>query len=281
MNARLTGEVLALAIDPRKSKTIYAGMWRRGFGSMDGGRHWRVVNAGLTDEKVNALVIHPQAPKTVYAGTGVLSADAAGGVFKSTDGGRSWRAVNRVSGATRSPPSSSASRTQRPSTRARPPSASSRARIGDGGEPRTQLWSPRKYRRSRSTPGSQRRSMRACGSAASSRAMTGAGAGEQQGGPNQVYGLAIDPQRPATLAQVPAGSSRARTRPLATFGVYAECLGARDRSADADNSTHAGGVFKSTDGGCRWRRSGLWRTGQGGQRDRPAEAGDRTCGYRH
>ena len=72
--------MLALAIDPRKSKTIYAGMWRRGvFKSTDGGRHWRVVNAGLTDEKVNALAIHPQAPKTVYAGTGVLSADAAGG----------------------------------------------------------------------------------------------------------------------------------------------------------------------------------------------------------
>jgi photosystem II stability/assembly factor-like uncharacterized protein len=45
---------------------------------------WPLINAGLTNTDVNALVVDPITPQTIYAGTN------GGGVFKTTNGGGNW-----------------------------------------------------------------------------------------------------------------------------------------------------------------------------------------------
>jgi photosystem II stability/assembly factor-like uncharacterized protein len=83
------GEVLALAIDPVHSGTLYAGTQGGGvFKSTNAGGSWAPINAGLPSATVRALAIDPSMPATLYAGT------EGSGVFKSVDGGLSWRAVN-------------------------------------------------------------------------------------------------------------------------------------------------------------------------------------------
>ena len=53
-----SGHILALAIDPATSTTLYAGTWGSGvFKSTNGGENWGPVNTGLTDAWINALVI--------------------------------------------------------------------------------------------------------------------------------------------------------------------------------------------------------------------------------
>jgi photosystem II stability/assembly factor-like uncharacterized protein len=77
-----------LTLDPRASKTLYAGDGINGgvFKSTDGGATWRT--AGLKGQGVNALAIVSDG-RVVYAGTGRP-------VFKSTDAGASWVKVGRV-----------------------------------------------------------------------------------------------------------------------------------------------------------------------------------------
>jgi small ligand-binding sensory domain FIST len=82
------GIVSALVVAARSPSTVYASTLGAGvFKSVDGGRSWRAVNAGLTTTRVDTLALDPQTPATVYSGTGR-------GVFKSTNGGRSWHAAN-------------------------------------------------------------------------------------------------------------------------------------------------------------------------------------------
>src|SRR3989442_9066919 len=90
LNAGLAGIVRALAVDPQRSNTVYAGISSGGvFKSIDGGERWHSVNAGLTglDFGAGAIAIDPKTPTISYAST-------IGGVFKSTDGGTSWRRPN-------------------------------------------------------------------------------------------------------------------------------------------------------------------------------------------
>ncbi len=93
INHALTkGAVQALALHPRDSNTIYAGISSGGvFKSTDGGGGWRPINAGFRglDLYPVALAIDPVAPTNVYAATD------GGGILKSTDGGRNWRPTNR------------------------------------------------------------------------------------------------------------------------------------------------------------------------------------------
>ena len=80
--------ILALVVDPRSPKTVYAATLGRGVSkSTDGGRSWQALHAGLPAARVDALAIDPRATATVYAATGL-------GVFKSGDGGHRWRAMN-------------------------------------------------------------------------------------------------------------------------------------------------------------------------------------------
>ena len=88
------GDVLALAINPTTSSTLYAGTADGGvFKSTDSGATWFAVNAGLTNPiahvnpVVRALVVDPTTPTTLYAGT-------YDGVFKSTDSAGTWVQAN-------------------------------------------------------------------------------------------------------------------------------------------------------------------------------------------
>jgi photosystem II stability/assembly factor-like uncharacterized protein len=85
------GCVSAMEIDPRTTGTVYAGSWYSGgvYKSTDGGRSWNAASSGLASSSdfgpsVTALTIDPQTG-TLFAG--------ANGIFKSTDGAH-WIAVN-------------------------------------------------------------------------------------------------------------------------------------------------------------------------------------------
>ncbi len=83
--------IRALAIDPARPETIYAGIEVGGvWKSTDGGERWHDVNYGLTglDLVPLALAIDLNAPATVYTGT------SGGGIFKSIDRGGIWRPIN-------------------------------------------------------------------------------------------------------------------------------------------------------------------------------------------
>jgi hypothetical protein len=98
--------VIAIAIDPGTSTTIYVGTMAFGpapglpppsgavFKSADAGATWSKGSTGLTSTRgvtppVNALAIDPASPTHVYAGT------AGAGVFQSTDGAATWTPINR------------------------------------------------------------------------------------------------------------------------------------------------------------------------------------------
>lgn len=81
--------ILALAIDPSNTATIYAGLsGSPDFGvykSTDGGFSWNGPLLLFGRYSINALVIDPHMPNTVYAGT-----EFGPGIFKTTDGGTTW-----------------------------------------------------------------------------------------------------------------------------------------------------------------------------------------------
>lgn len=89
----LPPNIVSLAVDPRRPRTIYAasefsdvqipGLFR----STDGGATWNVRGAGLPDGSVAAVAVSPTTPGLLYAGTA--------GVYRSTDGGASWTATGR------------------------------------------------------------------------------------------------------------------------------------------------------------------------------------------
>ncbi|MBN1567289.1 MAG: hypothetical protein JXA73_05555 [Acidobacteria bacterium] len=79
--------IIALAIDPVDSSTIYAGTFEALFKSTDAGDSWDTVNHGIASVSFRTIAIDPKFPQTLYVGTD-------GGIFKSTDGGNTWRPIN-------------------------------------------------------------------------------------------------------------------------------------------------------------------------------------------
>ena len=91
--------VYALAIDPQKPMTLYAGFagtWgvhgapggRGVFKSTDGATTWHALDTDLANSIVTALVVDTLTPSTIYMGTEVT------GIFKSSEGGDRWHAIN-------------------------------------------------------------------------------------------------------------------------------------------------------------------------------------------
>src|SRR5438445_3845521 len=69
-NGPYGGVIHALAIDPTKSSTVYAGGFGGGvFKSSNGGASWSAVSIGQIDPYVVALAVDPTNSSTVFAGT--------------------------------------------------------------------------------------------------------------------------------------------------------------------------------------------------------------------
>ncbi len=80
-------DVTALAVDPVRPETVYAGTVLDGvFKTIDGGTTWRPVNAGLTNPVIFALAVHPTSSGVLYAATNDT-------VFRTSDGGETWGAA--------------------------------------------------------------------------------------------------------------------------------------------------------------------------------------------
>ena len=89
----------ALAIDPRNSRTLYAGveLWlgcpscpSAGlFQSTDGAGSWQALRLDLGNGYVSALAIDPQNLGTVYAAT--TAYNGGGTLWKSADAGVTWQ----------------------------------------------------------------------------------------------------------------------------------------------------------------------------------------------
>ena len=102
---------IALAFDPKNSRTIYATLWaaRQGpwensgwqgpgsglFKSTDGGSTWKQLTKGLPTFEQGlgriGIAVAPSDPKRLYAN---VDAPQLGGVYRSDDAGESWQRVN-------------------------------------------------------------------------------------------------------------------------------------------------------------------------------------------
>lgn len=75
----------AAAFDPIRPHVLYMGGDVAGvYKTEDDGRHWRMINNGLSHYAVYSLAVATKDPNVVYAGT-------TGGLCKSADGGEHWR----------------------------------------------------------------------------------------------------------------------------------------------------------------------------------------------
>jgi len=80
----------SLAMDPRDSKTIYAGTWYRPFKSTDGGNSWRLINKGMIDDSdVFAITVNKKNPD-------YLVASACSGIYESYNAGESWAKIQGI-----------------------------------------------------------------------------------------------------------------------------------------------------------------------------------------
>jgi beta-lactamase regulating signal transducer with metallopeptidase domain/photosystem II stability/assembly factor-like uncharacterized protein len=78
------GYYFCCAFHPTKPGVIYMGGDVAGaYKSEDHGKHWRMINRGLTDYGVYSLAVDKKHPDTVYAGT-------LGGICRSADAGEHW-----------------------------------------------------------------------------------------------------------------------------------------------------------------------------------------------
>jgi photosystem II stability/assembly factor-like uncharacterized protein len=91
------GGILALALDPKDPKNIYAASSEFGdlYKSTDGGVSWELDFAS-TFPTIVTIVIDPITPSTIYVGTSGLVIIPSQrrifkGIYKSTDGGGSWK----------------------------------------------------------------------------------------------------------------------------------------------------------------------------------------------
>jgi photosystem II stability/assembly factor-like uncharacterized protein len=87
-----SNRVRRLVIDPAKPDTLYMAAWRGGYKSIDGGETWTPFGGTFPQgEEIASLTMHPSSPETLFAGT-------KKGLFRTTDGAQSW---TRISGLPR------------------------------------------------------------------------------------------------------------------------------------------------------------------------------------
>jgi photosystem II stability/assembly factor-like uncharacterized protein len=254
--------VNALALDPQNPATLYAGTGAGVLKSTDSGRTWEVSTAGMTGVRVDdlaaptrdsayaissqgllrraggrwlhasaglptlnlsALAVDPQRPEAIYVATETEA------LFRTTDGGKSWRRLQ-------SPPNSD---TAYISALAVDPQDGNNLYVGTG-EEGDYVGSPPGVFKSTDGGNTWR-------------------AGGLEG---PVWGLKIDPERPATLYAVsPTGFHKSTDGGDSWWAVDAAWEGRDGVNALAldpqDSATLYAGtdgeVFKSTDAGATWR----------------------------
>jgi photosystem II stability/assembly factor-like uncharacterized protein len=81
-------EIEGLTMHPSSSETVYAGTKKGFWKTTDGGQTWSRLTGGLPRYVVRGLAIHPTTPEVMWA------AAAGAGVYKTTDGGKSWSEAN-------------------------------------------------------------------------------------------------------------------------------------------------------------------------------------------
>ncbi len=101
-------QIWSMALDtnsPVESRILYAASYNNGiYKTVDGGKHWIVVNKGLgvnNNLQVMKIYIDPNNSNTLYAGIkakiiekGKYSQTIQGGLFKSTNAGISWNRID-------------------------------------------------------------------------------------------------------------------------------------------------------------------------------------------
>ena len=93
--ANMGGRVSAIAVDPGKPYTIYAGFGTGGImKSTDNGTSWSGVFEKETVASIGAIAVSPSDPNIVWAGSGEAngrnSSSWGDGVYRSGDGGGTW-----------------------------------------------------------------------------------------------------------------------------------------------------------------------------------------------
>ncbi|HKP70100.1 MAG TPA: YCF48-related protein [Pyrinomonadaceae bacterium] len=82
--------VNSMAIDPRKSSTIYAGTWWRPYKSTDGGQNWRLIKNGMIDDSdIFAVTID-------FRNAEHIVASACSGIYESFNGGENWKKIQGI-----------------------------------------------------------------------------------------------------------------------------------------------------------------------------------------
>lgn len=86
----MPNNINSMAIDPRNSKTIYAGTWYRPFKSTDGGNSWRLINKGMIDDSdVFAITVDYRNPDHIVA-------SACSGIYESYNAGENWSKIQGI-----------------------------------------------------------------------------------------------------------------------------------------------------------------------------------------
>jgi photosystem II stability/assembly factor-like uncharacterized protein len=92
----LSSYILALAIDPVTSSTLYAATAAPGiFKSTDGGATWKALDTGIpANTYVGSLAIDPANPSRIFFSASVSQPPGppAAAIFRSVDGGETWNA---------------------------------------------------------------------------------------------------------------------------------------------------------------------------------------------
>ena len=79
----------ALAVDPRRTGTVYAALTQGGiYKTTNGGQTWIRV-FGTVSDMMDAVAINPARPATIYAAGQSATGDGPT-ILRSTDGGLTW-----------------------------------------------------------------------------------------------------------------------------------------------------------------------------------------------